>query len=50
MFMAWFLLESDIWIETTFMRYGIAPNEIISITLKTKAQPGGVLKGLKHPP
>jgi len=34
MFIAWFFLESDIWIETTFMHYGNGPNEIISITLK----------------
>jgi len=34
MFMAWFFLESDIRIEIIFMRYGIGPNEIISITLK----------------
>jgi len=34
MFIAWFFLESDIWIEKTFMRYGHGSNEIISITLK----------------
>jgi len=36
MFIACFFLESDICIETTFMRYGNGSNEIMSITLKPK--------------
>ena len=36
MFIAWFFLEPDIQIETTFMRYGKGPNKIINITLKHK--------------
>jgi len=34
MLIAWFFLVSDIWIDTIFMRYGIGPNEMVSINLK----------------